>query len=124
MTLVRGAEIEAGRKLELVQRRKARDAYVAGVKLAEDADGKKVEREKLAGALLKLSTQPHGLSLGVCMSIHPEGESCSHIGRMLVPDDLPVRPMRSERRLIAWQWRMKRCVWSASKPPWRNSGCT
>jgi hypothetical protein len=29
-------------------------------------------------------------SLWVCMSIHPEGESCSDLGRVLVLNDPPV----------------------------------
>jgi len=66
---------------------------IAGGKtLAADGDGAAAklsalgvtsERTRLAGGLL--STGPR-----VCMSIHPGGESCCDIGRILVLDDTPA----------------------------------
>lgn len=46
--LKRAEEIEEARKLEWVERRIARDAYVAAVKAAENAEGKRAERERAA----------------------------------------------------------------------------
>ena len=46
--LARANEIEEARKAEWVERRLARDAYVAAVKAAENKEGKKAERDRLA----------------------------------------------------------------------------